>query len=92
MNKSLSVAEAKATFLEYIREIERGKSLLITRHGKPVAALIRAEDFENIERLRKAGPEGGLASLAGGWEGSEALAQLIDDCVGVGQRNVESLE
>ena len=92
MNKSVSLAEAKATLSECIREVEHGKSLLITRHGKPVAALVRAEDLENFERLRKAGPEGGLASLTGGWEGSEELAHLIDESVRIGQRNVESLE
>ena len=92
MNKSVSLAEAKATFSECIREVESGKSVLITRHGKPVAALIRAKDLENFERLRKAGPEGGLASLAGGWEGSEELAQLLDESVRIGQRSVTSLE
>lgn len=92
MNKRISLAEAKATLSECIREVENGKALLITRHGKPVAALVRAKDLENFERLRKAGPEGGLASLAGGWEGSEELADLLNESVRVGQRNVESLE
>lgn len=92
MNKSVSLAKAKANLSECIREVESGKSLLITRHGKPVAALVCAKDLENFERLRKAGPEGGLASLAGGWEGSEELAHLLDESVRVGQRNVESLE
>ena len=92
MNKRISLAEAKATLSECIREVESGKALLITRHGKPVAALVRAKDLENFERLRKAGPEGGLASLAGGWEGSEELAHLLDESVRVGQRNVESLK
>ena len=91
MNESVSLAEAKATFSECIRQVENGKSLLITRHGKPVAALVRAEDLENFERLRKAGPNGGLASLAGGWEGSEELASLLDESRRIGQRNVESL-
>jgi prevent-host-death family protein len=92
MNKRISLAEAKATLSECIREVENGKALLITRHGKPVAALVRAKYLENFERLRKAGPEGGLASLAGGWEGSEELAHLLNESIRVGQRNVESLE
>jgi hypothetical protein len=37
---------------------------LITRHGKAVAALVAAEDLDTLERLRPAGPEGGLASIA----------------------------
>ena len=73
MKKNISIAEAKATFSECIRRVESGSSVLITRHGKLVAALVRPDDFEHLERLKKAGPEGGLAGIAGGWEGSGEL-------------------
>jgi prevent-host-death family protein len=90
MNKEISLAEAKATLSECIREVEKGQSVLIKRHGKPVAALVQPQDLENLERLRKAGPEGGLISLAGGWEGSEELLQILDESVRFGRRdNVE---
>jgi prevent-host-death family protein len=89
MKKLISLAEAKATFSECIREAESGKEVLITRHGKPVAALVRAKDLEKFVRLKKAGPEGGLASLAGGWEESEELVRILDESSRVGQRNVE---
>ncbi len=89
MNKQISLAEAKATLSECIRRVESGKTLLITRHGKPVAALVRAKDLENFERLKKAGPEGGLASLAGGWKDSEEFVRILDESSRVGQRNVE---
>jgi prevent-host-death family protein len=89
MNKQISLAEAKATLSECIRKVESGKTLLITRHGKPVAALVRAKDLENFERLKKAGPEGGLASLAGGWKDSEEFVRILDESSRVGQRNVE---
>jgi prevent-host-death family protein len=89
MNKPISLAEAKATLSECIRKVESGKTLLITRHGKPVAALVRAKDLENFERLKKAGPEGGLASLAGGWKDSEEFVRILDESSRVGQRNVE---
>ena len=36
MEKSISVAEAKATLSECIRQVESGSPMLITRHGKPV--------------------------------------------------------
>jgi hypothetical protein len=65
---------------------------VITRHGKPVAALVRAEDAERLERLRAAGPEGGLASLAGGWEGSEDLAATISEVRRRGRRAPPALE
>jgi prevent-host-death family protein len=76
--KELSVAEAKASFSSCIRDAESGQSILITRHGKPVVVLVRAEYLEQLERLRAAGPEGGLASLAGGWEGSDEFADLVE--------------
>lgn len=92
MEKNLSVAEAKATFSECIREVEAGSSVVITRHGKPVAALVRPDELEQLDRLRKAGPEGGLASIAGGWEGSEELARSLEESPRRGHREVPDLE
>ena len=92
MIKQISLAEAKATLSECIRNAESGKAVLITRHGKPVAALVRTKDLENLERLKKAGPEGGLASLAGGWEESEEYVRILDESSRVGQRNVEMVD
>lgn len=82
--KSLSVAEAKATLSERIREVQSGEPVVITRHGRAVAALVHFQDLQTLERLRAAGQEGGLASLAGGWEGSEELAHVISHSPRVG--------
>jgi prevent-host-death family protein len=76
--KRYSVAEIKATLSERIREVEHGTTVLITRRGRPVAALVAADELERLRRLQSAGPEGGLASVAGGWKGSAELADLID--------------
>jgi len=46
MDKSISVAQAKATFSECIRHVEAGSSVLITRRGKLVAALVSPNDLE----------------------------------------------
>ena len=92
MVKNLSVAEVKATLSECIREVESGEPLLITRRGKPVAALVRAKDLEHLRRLRAAGPEGGLASLAGGWEDSDELVRLLESSSRSGQREVDTLD
>jgi len=92
MNKSLSVAETKAMLSECIRQVEGGDSFLITRHGKPVAALVRPSDIEHLNRLRKAGPQGGLASLSGGWEGSDELVRLLDESTRIGQRDILALD
>ncbi len=73
----VSVVEAKARFSEYVREAEAGGFVLIRRHGKAVAAVVPATDVERLQRLRAAGPEGGLASLAGGWPGSDELVREV---------------
>jgi prevent-host-death family protein len=69
------VAEAKAHFAEYLRQVEHGDSIVITRHGRSVAALISIELFEQVQRLIAAGPSAGLASVAGGWKGSKEVAE-----------------
>jgi len=92
MDKSVSIVKAKATLSDCIRDVEAGSSVLITRHGKPVAALVRASDFHRLDRLRKAGPEGGLASLAGGWKGSDELVQILNESNRFGQRATSPLD
>ena len=77
MSRTLSVAQAKATFAACVRWAEDGEPIINSRHGKPVAALVQVSDVERLNQLRAAGPEGGLASLAGGWKGSEQLARLV---------------
>jgi len=77
--RQVPVSEAKARFSDFVRAVERGEFLIITRHDKPVAALVRPDNIEQLDRLRAAGPEGGLASLAGGWEGTDELAQIITE-------------
>lgn len=74
-----AVAEIKARFSEFVREAERGEPVVITRNGKPVAALVGTDELERLQRLRAAGPEAGLASVAGGWEGSDELVTLLAD-------------
>jgi prevent-host-death family protein len=90
--KSLSVAEVKATLSEQIRSAEQGEAVVITRHGKPVAALVPAEDLDALLRLRATGPEGGLASIVGGWEESEELVRILETSRRVGRRTSVSLD
>ena len=92
METNVSVAKAKANFSECIRKVEAGNPVLITRHGKPVAALVSPSDLEHLARLRTAGPEKGLASIAGGWENSEELASILDASPRRSQRNIPDLD
>ena len=80
MAKNISITRAKAQFAACISEVEQGESILITRHGKPVAALVQAVEYEQFERLHQTRAEQGLASVAGGWEGSEEWVQEVERC------------
>jgi prevent-host-death family protein len=74
---TVTAAKAKAEFAECIRKAEAGDPVVITRHGKAVVALVRADRLQQLERLRSASPASGLAGLAGGWRGSEELVRLL---------------
>jgi prevent-host-death family protein len=73
----MSAAKAKAEFAECVRRAEAGDPVVITRHGKAVVALVRADRLQQLERLRSAGPASGLASVAGGWTGSDELVRRV---------------
>ncbi len=92
MSKYRSVAEVKAKLSEYIRAAEHGDPVVITRHGQAVAALVSSEEIQTLERLRSAGPEGGLASVAGGWEDSDDLVRILETSSRVGNRNGPALD
>lgn len=92
MAKSISISRAKANFSAAVREAEAGETLMITRHGRPVAALVGTDDAEQLERLRAAGPGEGLASVAGGWEDSDELVERISESARTGSRGVPALD
>ena len=77
MATTVSAAKAKAEFAACIRRAEAGDPVVITRHGRAVVALVRADRLPQLERLRSAGPAEGLAGLVGGWRGSEELVRLL---------------
>ena len=87
-----TVSEVKAKLSEYIRAAEHGNPVVITRHGQAVAAIVGPDELQTLQRLRAAGPEGGLASVAGGWQDSDDLARILDTSPRVGSRNPPSLD
>ena len=76
-----SAAEAKSHLGDLLRLAERGDEVVITRYGKPVAALVSAEEFAQLERLRAAGPGAGLAGLVRRWHDSGEFASELDRVV-----------
>ena len=77
MPRTLAAARVKAEFAECVRKAEAGEAVVITRHGRAVAALVPADRLRQLERLQAAGPEAGLAGLAGGWKGSGQLVATL---------------
>ena len=76
---TVSAAKAKAEFAECMRRAEAGEPVVITRHGRAVVALVRADRLQQLERLGSAGPAAGLAGLVGGWRGSEEMVRLLSE-------------
>lgn len=92
MSKEVSIADAKRQLSAWVRDAEHGETVVITRRGKPVAALVGAADLEQLERLRAAGPNAGLAGLAGGWPGSDELVAHLDHQRRTAGRDLPDLE
>lgn len=78
MTKTLTAAKAKSNFEEALREAEAGDRVVITRKGRPVAALISIGDLSELSGSRKFDPSQGLAGIAGGWPGSEELVEQLE--------------
>jgi prevent-host-death family protein len=79
MTRTVTASEAKANLGEWIRIARAGEPVVVTHHGRPVAALVAYDDLAQLERLRAAGPDSGLVSVAGGWEGSGDVAEALAD-------------
>ncbi len=47
-----AVSELKARLTQALREVEKGNTIEVTRHGKRVAVLIAADDYENLTAVR----------------------------------------
>ena len=76
MTRKVSAAQAKSQLADCLRKAENGEPVIITRHGKAVAALVGMDRVAlGTRRHTRAGA--GLASLAGGWKGSEELVKAL---------------
>lgn len=63
--KTISASEAKAKLLGLLDDVERGESIVVTRHGRPVARLVpetgvqtekARQTFEELDKLRQTMP------------------------------------
>jgi len=74
--KTISISELRANLLSAIEEIKKGKSIIVTSHGKPVAQITpppdkRKEAIARLKVLRKTARIGDVISPTGeNWEAS----------------------
>lgn len=70
--RKIQSSEAKARLSELLDEVERGETVMITRHGRPIARLVPENDerqaevlrtMERIEEFRKTMPSMTVAEL-----------------------------
>jgi prevent-host-death family protein len=52
--KTVQASEAKTHFLRLLDEVERGETVIITRHGKPVARVSPQTEIDNDRKARAA--------------------------------------
>ena len=48
--REIQATEAKAKLAELLRTVEHGESVVITRHGRPVAHLVPAQENDRARR------------------------------------------
>jgi len=67
--RHVQASEAKAKFAELLDQVEQGETIVITRHGKPIASVIPNDENRRkrieaaIEGLRRLGKTGGKVTL-----------------------------
>jgi prevent-host-death family protein len=76
-----SLGEAKAHFAECVRAAESGQSIVLTRHGRPVAKLVPYETPDPTENQAVAGRRGGPSEVR------EPLANYDEPTHGPGRQS-----
>ena len=66
--KTMQVREAKAGLSALIEAAENGEPTMITRHGKPAAAIVSVDDFRKLHPERKLNFGEFLLTFPGGVE------------------------
>jgi prevent-host-death family protein len=86
MNTITGTAEVKARLSEFLGRVRHGRErIIISRRGKPIAALISMDDLhrlENIEREKKyqiRETEHPIMRAFGGWADRNDLDALVED-------------
>ena len=54
MKQQVSLRDANQHLLRYVEAVERGKEIIITRRGKPVAKIVRVVNGQRLSAAQKA--------------------------------------
>ena len=75
--KEVPVAEIKSHLSEFLAiSHNEGKRIIITKRGKPFAAIISIDDLTNLEQMDE---KQSLAEIAGKWEHFDEIAPSIEE-------------
>ena len=78
MSTSVGVGEAKRRLSELMsRVVYRGERFVIERRGRPMVALVSAEDLARLKQEPVA--PGGLLAALGAWADFEEIDELVAD-------------
>lgn len=73
MAYEIPVTQARAELADLInRVVYGGERVVVTRHGKPLVALVSAADLERLEALREPAEEQVVSSVSGVHEAAPA--------------------
>jgi prevent-host-death family protein len=65
MTYEIPVTQARAALADLINRVVYGSErVVVTRHGKPLVALVSAADLERLEELDAAGDEGVISTVS----------------------------
>ncbi|MCP9959862.1 type II toxin-antitoxin system Phd/YefM family antitoxin [Streptomyces sudanensis] len=65
MTHEIPVTQARAEFADLInRVVYGGERVVVTRHGRPLVALVSAADLERLESGAEAAGEGAIGSVS----------------------------
>ena len=51
--RDTSIRDAKSNLTSLLREVEQGRAVRLTRHGKPVAVLLSERQYERLRAARQ---------------------------------------
>ena len=77
IEKNIPVAEIKSRLSEYLAVSHyEGKRFIITKRGKPFAAIVSMADLNSLKQLDE---KKGLAEIAGEWEHFDEISYSIEE-------------